>query len=123
MVAPVPFGDAAGPLLFRCEGRRLTFATRVEERHCNARGHAHAGMITTFADLVLGYAGAFSTDPPTPLLTVSLTSDFMTPVAVGKVLMATPEVLRVGRRMAYAHAVLLVDDAPVARCSAALAVV
>ena len=118
-----PFGDAAGPLLYRRDARTLTFATQVEHRHGNARGHAHAGMITTFADLVLGYAAAFSTDPPTSLVTASLTTDFMTPIAIGKLLIATPEVLRVGRRMAYAQATIVADDAPVARCSAALAVI
>jgi uncharacterized protein (TIGR00369 family) len=118
-----PFGAAAGPLLFRADGDRLTFATRIEERHANARGQAHGGMLSTFADLALGYAAAFSTDPPTAMHTVSVNIDFIAPVAIGDVLTATPQVLRVGRRLAHATTVLLVGDVPIGRANATLAVV
>jgi acyl-coenzyme A thioesterase 13 len=79
-------------------------------------------MLSTFADLVLGYAAAFSTDPPTALHTVSVTIDFLAPVAIGGVVTATPQVLRVGSRLAHASAVLFVGDLPVGRASATLAV-
>jgi acyl-coenzyme A thioesterase 13 len=118
-----PFGDAAGPLLFRADGGRLTFATRVEERHANTSGSAHGGMLSTFADLALGYAVAFSTEPPTALRTVSVTIDFIAAVGVGDVLTATPQVLRVGSRLAHATAIVVVGEVPVARASATFAVV
>lgn len=118
-----PFGDAAGPLLFRSDGDALTFATSVEERHTNATGGAHGGMLSTFADLALGYAAAVSTDPPTPMRPVALTIDFIGPVAVGDLVTASPQVLRVGKRLAHAAATLFVGDTPVARASATLAVV
>jgi acyl-coenzyme A thioesterase 13 len=118
-----PFGDAAGPLLFRSDGDALTFATSVEQRHTNATGGAHGGMLSTFADLALGYAAACSTDPPTPMRTFGLTIDFIGPVAVGDLVTARPQVLRVGKRLAHAAAVLLANGAPVARASATLAVV
>ena len=117
-----PFADAAGPLLFRRDADGLTFATRVEERHANAGGFAHGGMLSTFADLALGYAAALTTDPPTQLRTVGLTVDFIAAVAIGDILIATPHVLRVGSRLAHATAVLLVEEAPVARASATLSV-
>jgi acyl-coenzyme A thioesterase 13 len=100
----------------------LTFATKVEERHTNASGGAHGGMLSTFADLALGYAAALSTDPPTRLHTVSLTIDFIRAVAVGETLTATPQVLRVGRRLGHASAVVFANDVPVARASATFAV-
>jgi acyl-coenzyme A thioesterase 13 len=117
-----PFGDAAGPLLFRSDGDALTFATSVEQRHTNATGGAHGGMLSTFADLALGYAAACSTDPPTPMRPVGLTIDFIGPVAVGDLVTATPQVLRVGKRLAHASAIVFAGDAPVARASATLAV-
>jgi acyl-coenzyme A thioesterase 13 len=117
-----PFGDAAGPLLFRRDADRLTFATRVEEQHTNVSGFAHGGMLSTFADLALGYACAMSTDPPTPLRTVSLNIDFIAAVSVGDVVITTPQVLRLGSRLAHTSAVLLVKGAPVARASATSAV-
>src|SRR5438067_9173265 len=101
-----PFGDAAGPLLFRSDGGALTFAVSVEQRHTNATGGAHGGMLSTFADLALGYAAAVSTDPPTLLRTVALTIDFIGPVAVGDLVTASPQVLRVGKRLAHADATL-----------------
>ena len=118
-----PFGDAAGPLLYRRDGDALTFAVTVEQRHTNAGGSAHGGMLSTFADLALGYAAAFGSDPPTPLRTVGLTIDFFGRVSVGDTLTATPEVLRVGRTLAHATTVVLANGEPVARASAALAVV
>jgi acyl-coenzyme A thioesterase 13 len=117
-----PFGDAAGPLLFRRDGDALKFATSVEERHTNASGGAHGGMLSTFADLALGYAAAFSTDPPTPLRTVALTIDFIGPVAVGDLLTASPQVIRLGNRLAHAETIVYVGNAPVARANATLAV-
>lgn len=118
-----PFGDAAGPLLFRRDGDALTFAATVEERHTNATGGAHGGMLSTFADLALGYAAAFSTDPPTPMRTVALTIDFIGPVVVGDFLTATPQVLRVGKRLAQATTVVVANDAPAVRASGTLAVI
>jgi acyl-coenzyme A thioesterase 13 len=117
-----PFGDAAGPLFFRADGDQLTFATRIDERHANASGYAHGGMLSTFADLAMGYAAACSTDPPTPRRTVNLAIDFIAAVALGQVVTATPLVLRVGR-LAHVSAVLFVNDAPVARANATLAAV
>ena len=62
-----PFGDAAGPLLFRRETGGLVFALRITERHSNAKGTAHGGVLSTVADNALGYAAAFSTEPPIPM--------------------------------------------------------
>jgi acyl-coenzyme A thioesterase 13 len=116
------FGDAAGPLLFRADGDELTFATTVDERHVNASGYAHGGMLSTFADLALGYAAALSTDPPTRMRTISLSIDFVAAVAPGDILTATPQVLRVGSRLAHATTVVAVGDRLVVRASATLAV-
>jgi acyl-coenzyme A thioesterase PaaI-like protein len=77
-----PFGDAAGPLYHRVDAGRTIFATRVDERHTNASGTAHGGMLATFADLALGYATAFSTEPPTPVRTVAVAIDFIGQVRV-----------------------------------------
>lgn len=117
-----PFGDAAGPLMFRRDGAGLTFATRVEERHGNARGVAHGGMLSTFADLALGYAAAFSTEPPTPMRSASLSIDYLRAVRVGQILSATPELLRLGSRLAHVRALLLADEEVAARANATLVV-
>jgi acyl-coenzyme A thioesterase 13 len=112
-----PFADHAGPLLFRRDERQLTFAVLVEERHTNARGTAHGGMLATLADLSLGYAAAFSTDPPTPLQTANLNIDLLAPAQLGDFVIATPRVLRLGSRLAHADVTLLVGSRAVARAS------
>ena len=117
-----PFGDHAGPLLFRRNEEGLTFAVTIEERHTNARGTAHGGMLATFADLALGYAAAFSTDPPTPLQTANLNLDLLSPAQVGDFVTATPRVLRVGSRLAHAEVTLLVGSRAVARANCVAAV-
>ena len=117
-----PFGDHAGPLLFRRDEHGLTFGVTIDERHTNARGTAHGGMLATMADLVLGYAAASSTDPPTPLSTVSLDIAFVSGAQLGEFVVATPEVLRVGRRLAHATVTLLVGTRVVARASCVSAV-
>ncbi|HEV2815221.1 MAG TPA: PaaI family thioesterase [Solirubrobacteraceae bacterium] len=112
-----PFADHAGPLLFRRDGDRLTFGVVVEERHTNARGTAHGGMLATMADLVLGYAAAFSTDPPTRLQTAGLSIDFLSAARPGDFVTASPQVLRVGGRLAHATVTLEVESRVVARAS------
>lgn len=117
-----PFFDLIGPLLLRRGQAGPEFALEIDERHANARGVAHGGVLSALADVSLGYAAALSTDPPTPLHTVSLTIDFIAAVAIGETVTATPQVLRVGSRLAHATGVLFVSDAPVASASATLAV-
>jgi uncharacterized protein (TIGR00369 family) len=117
-----PFAEHAGPLLFRRDPEGLTFAITVEARHTNARGTAHGGMLATLADLCLGYAAAFSTDPPTRLQTVNLNIDFLSPVHLDELVTATPRVVRLGRRLAHAEATLLVGERPVARANSVMSV-
>ncbi|MBK9360111.1 MAG: PaaI family thioesterase [Rubrivivax sp.] len=47
-----PFTQPLGPLFIRLDG--AGFAFRAGERHCNARGVMHGGMLMTFADQTLG---------------------------------------------------------------------
>jgi uncharacterized protein (TIGR00369 family) len=118
-----PFGDAAGPLLFRREPGGLVFALRITKRHSNAHGTAHGGLLSTVADNALGYAAALSTEPPTHMHTVSLSIDFIASVGVGDLLVIQPIVLRVGARLAHATGNLVVGERTVARASSVLAVV
>ena len=71
-----PVLDLIGPLYCRGEGRDLAIGLRVEAKHCNARGTIHGGILATLADVALGYTMAFSSSPPTGLVTASMTLDF-----------------------------------------------
>lgn len=117
-----PFGDAAGPLLVRYDSDGPVFAVRISEQHANARGTAHGGLLSTVADLALGYASAVSTEPPTQLRTISLSIDFIAAVEVGDLVVIKPHVLRVGSRLAHVRGDLRVGERIAARASAVFAV-
>ena len=116
-----PFFDLIGPLLSRRGPEFLEFALEIDERHLNDRGFAHAGILSAVADVALGYATAFSQDPPVPVVTTSLTIDFAGRVDPGATLLATTDVQKVGRRMAFANCYLSVEDRRIARASAVFA--
>src|SRR6185312_7684198 len=71
-----PFLDAVGPFYYRRDGERLVIGLRVLEKHANARGAAHGGLLMTLADIALGYNTAYRENPPGSWVTANLTGDF-----------------------------------------------
>src|SRR5260370_9487822 len=71
-----PFLDALGPFYHRRDGRALVLGVRIAEKHCNARGTAHGGLLMTLAEIALGYNLAYAEDPPASLTTANLSADF-----------------------------------------------
>jgi acyl-coenzyme A thioesterase 13 len=61
-----PFFDLIGPLLAHRGETGIQFALSIDERHVNAQGSVHAGVLAALADVALGYrgAGARSSGPP-----------------------------------------------------------
>jgi acyl-coenzyme A thioesterase 13 len=116
-----PFFDLIGPLLFRRTEDDIQFALSLDERHVNARGFAHGGVLAALADVALGYTAALERDPPARLITASLTIDFAGAVSKGDLLVAMVDVQRVGNRMAFANCYLACDGRRVARASAVFA--
>ena len=97
-----PFLDALGPFYHRRDGRALILGVRIAEKHCNARGTAHGGLLMTLADIALGYNLAYAEDPPASLTTANLSADFQ----------------KLGGRLAFANAYLTVGDERIVRASA-----
>jgi uncharacterized protein (TIGR00369 family) len=116
-----PYFDLVGPLLSRPSEDGVEFALRIDGRHVNARGLAHGGVLATLADVALGYSAAFQSHPPAQLITASLTIDFAGAVREGELVVATVDVQRVGKRMAFANCYLACDGRRVARASAVFA--
>jgi acyl-coenzyme A thioesterase 13 len=116
-----PFLDLIGPLLSRRSQTGIEFALRIDDRHVNARGFAHGAVLAGLADVALGYAAARSQDPPAKLVTASLTIDFVAPVERQEAVVASVDVQRVGRRLAFANCYLHCGDRRVARASAVFA--
>ncbi len=113
-----PFLDLIGPLWARRGQTGLELALVIDERHINARGFAHGGVLATLADVALGHAASVTQDPPARLTTASLTIDYVRAVRSGQTVIATVDVQRVGRRMAFANCYLHCGEQRVVRASA-----
>jgi acyl-coenzyme A thioesterase 13 len=113
-----PFLERVGPLYQRVIDGPFTVGLRVLPEHVNGRGLVHGGLLSTLADVALGYATAFSQEPALPLVTVNLSMDFCGSAGLGEWVEVQPSVHKVGRNMAFASAMLTVDGRPLARASA-----
>ena len=116
-----PFLDLTGPFFSRRDDAALCVAFRVAPQHVNGRGFAHGGVLATLADVALGYAAAFSVDPPAALLTTHLDADFAGAARIGDWVEARVDVQHVGSRLAFANAYLCVGNRRIVRASAVFA--
>ena len=113
-----PFSETVGPFFYR-KNPDGTFivGVRVLPKHANARGGAHGGLLLTLLDIALGYRAAFSQDPPAALTTASLSVDFVGSAKVGDWIEAHVDVQKVGSRLAFSNAFLVVNGERVVRAS------
>jgi acyl-coenzyme A thioesterase PaaI-like protein len=111
------YTDLIGPLYSCKTGDELVLGMRFEKKHGNSRGKAHGGMISTLADIAMGYNMAFSETPPRPFLTVSLSIDFMGHIEIGDWVSVHVTVDKKGSSIAFARCEFIVDDRTVARAS------
>lgn len=79
----------------------------VEEKHLNRNGTLQGGIHAMMLDAAAGFAASryLSGDAPkvTPVVTLSLTSNFLAPAPLGEVI-ATGHVVGGGRKVVYANA-------------------
>jgi acyl-coenzyme A thioesterase 13 len=117
-----PFLETVGPLFYRkAPDGAFVIGLRILPKHANARGSAHGGLLMTLLDIALGYRAALSENPPANLTTASLTADFAGAPKIGDWVEAHVDVQKVGGRLAFANAFLLVNDERVVRGSAVFA--
>ena len=72
-----PLLDLLGPIYCRGCGLQLVIGLRADSRHANGRGTVHGGVLATLADVAMGYAMAFASQPPLALITASMTLDYL----------------------------------------------
>ncbi len=116
-----PFLEATGPFYYRRDGERLIVGLRILEKHANARGFAHGGLLMTLADIALGYSLAFREDPPASFLTATLSAEFAGSARIGDWVEAHVDVQKSGSRLAFANAYLTVAGERILRASAVFA--
>jgi acyl-coenzyme A thioesterase 13 len=117
-----PFLDCTGPYFYRKSGDSFVVGLRVLGKHTNVRGTLHGGLISTLADISLGYVTAFSSGSHIPMATASMSIDFAGAAQLGDWVESHVTVIRKGSRLAFATALIQVGDKPVARASAVFAV-
>jgi acyl-coenzyme A thioesterase 13 len=116
-----PFLDTLGPFFYRPLESGFVVGLRVDEKHGNTRAAAHGGFLLTLADIALGYTAAASADPPLKLTTVSISADFVGPVLIGDWVEAQVDIQRIGQRLVFANAFLVVRGKRITRVSAVFA--
>jgi len=112
-----PFLETIGPLYSAGSGASLVIGMRVQEKHTNARGTLHGGVLASIADVALGYGLATSTSTPTSMVTASLSVDFAGSAKTGDWIETSLDIQKVGSRMAFANVYFSVGNERIARAS------
>lgn len=125
LTAPLgPYFRALGPVYQRrAANGTLLFGLRLDERHSNIRGMPHGGMLATLADGALGINLVRHRQPPAPMVTVSLNSEFLAAARLGDWLEAHVTVRKTGRQLSFGDCLLKVGEREILRASAVFAVV
>lgn len=113
-----PVTDPWEPLFSRRIEGAVQIGVRLREAHCNSRGFLHGGVIAALADNAMGLSCGSSLASVQGLLTVSLTIDYVGAAKTGQWLQVEPRVLRTGKSMGFADALVTADGAVIARASA-----
>lgn len=113
-----PFLEYIGPIHVRGEGAAMIFGLQAEDRHANHRGTVQGGLLSTFADFVLGRAIEADAEDDKARATVSLTVDFLKPAKPGDWIEGRGRVDRVGSTLSFADCALTVDGKEVVRARA-----
>jgi uncharacterized protein (TIGR00369 family) len=101
----------------------IHFGLEVRLAHCNARGFAHGGLISSLADNAMGRSAVFQARRKTDseqvsAITVSLALDFIDTAHQDEWIEFLPEVLKMGRTLAFVECQVVSNDRLVARANA-----
>ena len=114
-----PYLDHVGPLQRGPDG---VIALKIEQRHLNAAGKAHGGLLASIADHAIGRAVNEALEDA-GAVTVSLTTDYIGAVDEGDFVEAGTHVDRLGGSLAFADCTISVDGKDVVRARAVFAVI
>jgi acyl-coenzyme A thioesterase 13 len=104
-----PYLDLIGPL-YESEQDPLVVCLWLDHKHANTRGFVHAGLLVALADTILGHTILRGSPASPPIVTASLTTDFIGSAQPGTWLRGQAEVKRHGARVSFANAAFHVDD-------------
>jgi len=110
-----PFSSHNGPYFHKHEEDRFFHGLRVQKRHCNSHGILHGGMMSAFADGLLGTAVWRATRRRA--VTVRLTTDFLAMARPGEWLEGTANVVRATKSVAFVEGTVYVGSRTVLTAS------
>ncbi|MCP4318873.1 MAG: PaaI family thioesterase [Hyphomicrobiales bacterium] len=112
-----PYIDMVGPLYHTLSDEGLLIGFLAEEKHCNSRGIVHGGLLSTVADIALGYSAGGFPDVNRPMVTTSITIDFAGSAREGDWVLFKTDVQKVGRMAAFANTYAHVGEKRIVRAS------
>lgn len=118
-----PYLELLGPIFNKKTSDGLLIGLRAEGKHCNTRDQVHGGLLSSLADIALGYNIAFAGETPVPIVTTSLTIDYAGAAKLGDWIEIHTDVQKVGSTMAFANCYFFVEQKRIARASAVFSVV
>jgi uncharacterized protein (TIGR00369 family) len=113
-----PVTDPWEPLYSRRVDGTVQIGLTLRAVHCNSRGLVHGGVIAALADNAMGLSCGMSLPSVEGLVTVGLSIDYVGAAKLGQWLQIEPRVLRTGKSMGFADALVRADGAIVARANA-----
>lgn len=102
------FADLVGPFWRKITPEGPVFGFRADQRHVNANGMVHGGMLLTFADHSLG-SMVFEAVERKLCVTVTLSGDFIGPGQKGEWIEMRGEITRKTRSLVFIRGTLSAD--------------
>jgi uncharacterized protein (TIGR00369 family) len=123
-----PLTDPWEPVLARETADAVSLGLQMREAHCNARGFAHGGLMSSLADNAMGWSAVrLARRRPgadeASAVTVTLTVDFIDMARTGDFIEFCPTVLKVGRTLAFCDCRVVCGERLIARASASFRIV
>ena len=98
---PIRYLDLIGPVYERADDPS-TVRLLIDDRHTNARGFLHAGLLVAVADTIMGHTVQRAAPDGPAVVTVSLSTDFTGSAHPGDWLEGHALVRRRGSRVSFA---------------------
>lgn len=116
-VSGEPFDELVGPFYFKGSGSNLICAFRASARNGNKIDVVHGGALMTFADYSM-YVSLFDHYRVEKIVTISMTSEFLSFAKVGDYLEAKNDIVRSGRSLAVVRGMVTLESKPILNYSA-----
>ncbi|MGY4627817.1 PaaI family thioesterase [Bradyrhizobium sp. USDA 4486] len=118
-----PLTEPWEPLYAKKTDKAVIIGLRLAKPHTNGRGLIHGGLITALADNAMGYSCAQATNWTISFVTVSLSVDFVGSAEIGQWCSIESDVIKTGKTICFAQALVKADGAVIARASGTFRVV